>query len=100
MVTREMSESNENVEKDVTLNAETAPVEKVAETVENKPTEIEEPVAVDNQVEEQQVTNDAPVTEPAEPQHEAQAGPGAASGRSGCKARAPAPPSSPDTAAS
>lgn len=68
-----MSESNENVEKDVTLNAETAPVEKVAETVENKPTEIEEPVAVDNQVEEQQVTNDAPVTEPAEPQHEAQA---------------------------
>jgi hypothetical protein len=73
MVTREMSESNENVEKDVTLNAETAPVEKVAETVENKPTEIEEPVAVDNQVEEQQVTNDAPVTEPAEPQHEAQA---------------------------
>lgn len=73
MVTREMSESNENVEKDVTLNAETAPVEKVAETVENKPTEIEEPVAVDNQVEEQQVTNDAPVTEPAEPQREAQA---------------------------
>lgn len=68
-----MSESNENVEKDVTLNAETAPVEKVAETVENKPTEIEEPVAVDNQVEEQQVTNDAPVTEPAEPQREAQA---------------------------
>ncbi len=51
MVTREMSESNEKVEKDVTLNAETAPVENVAETAENKSTETEETVVVENQVE-------------------------------------------------
>ena len=55
MVTREMSESNVNVEKDETLNAETAAVENVAETVENKSTEIEQPVAVENQVEEAEV---------------------------------------------
>lgn len=55
MVTREMSESNVNVEKDETLNAETAAVENVAETVENKSTETEQPVAVENQVEEAEV---------------------------------------------
>jgi hypothetical protein len=55
MVTREMSESNVNVEKDEALNAETAAVENVAETVENKSTETEQPVAVENQVEEAEV---------------------------------------------
>ena len=73
MVTREMSESNVNVEKDVTLNAEAA-VENVAETVENKSTEIEEPVAVENQVEVQvaEAKNEEPEPEP-EPQPEANA---------------------------
>jgi len=51
MVSREMSESNVNVEKDLTLNAEAAAVENVAETVENKSTEQEATVAVENQVE-------------------------------------------------
>lgn len=71
MVTREMSESDVNVEKDVTLNAEAAAVENVAETVENKSTEIEEPVAVENQVEE--AKNEEPVTEQPEPQPEVKA---------------------------
>ncbi len=51
MEMREMSESNVNIEKDVTLNADTAAVENVAETAENKSTEVEESVAVENQVE-------------------------------------------------
>ena len=50
MVTREMSESIENIEKDVTLNAETQAVE-AAETVENKSAEESTEVEVDNQVE-------------------------------------------------
>jgi hypothetical protein len=71
MVTREMSESDVNVEKDVTLNAETAAVENVAETVENKSTENEEPVAVENQVEE--AKNEEPATGQPEPQPEVKA---------------------------
>ncbi|MBO4722036.1 MAG: hypothetical protein J5629_03790, partial [Muribaculaceae bacterium] len=59
-----MSESDVNVEKDVTLNAETAPVENVAETVENKSTEIEEPVAVENQVEVEEAKTQEPEPEP------------------------------------
>ena len=70
-----MSESNVNVEKDVTLNAEAAAVENVAETVENKSTEIEEPVAVENQVEtleEVKAQEPQPEPEQPEPQPEAQ----------------------------
>ena len=70
MVTREMSESNVNVEKDETLNAETAAVENVAETVENKSTEIEEPVAVENQVEEAKTQEPEPKPEQPETQPE------------------------------
>ena len=70
METREMSESNVNVEKDVTLNAETAAVENVAETVENKSTEVEETVAVENQVEEAEAKIEEPVTEQPVPQPE------------------------------
>lgn len=70
METREMSESNVNVEKDVTLNAETAAVENVAETVENKSTEVEETVAVENQVEEAEANIEEPVTEQPVPQPE------------------------------
>lgn len=57
MVTREMSESMENIEKDVTLNAETEAVN-AAETVENenKSTEEKTEVAVENQVENQEET--------------------------------------------
>lgn len=57
MVTREMSESMENIEKDVTLNAETEAVN-AAETVENenKSTEEKTEVAVENQVENQEDT--------------------------------------------
>ena len=57
MVTREMSESMENIEKDVTLNAETEAVN-AAETVENenKSTEEKNEVAVENQVENQEET--------------------------------------------
>lgn len=58
MVTREMSESNVNVEKDVTLNAESEAV-KVAETVENKSTQENDEVAVDNQVETQEAAPEA-----------------------------------------
>ena len=59
MVTREMSESMENIEKDVTLNAETE-ANNAAETVENKFTEETPEVAVENQVEEQEVASEAP----------------------------------------
>ena len=67
MVTREMSESMENIEKDVTLNAETEAVN-AAETVENenKSTEEKTEVAVENQVENQEETpevKEAPVAE-------------------------------------
>ena len=55
MVTREMSESMENIEKDQTLNAETEAVN-APETVENKSTEEKTEVAVENQVENQEVT--------------------------------------------
>lgn len=55
MATREMSESMENIEKDVTLNAETE-AKNAAETVENKSTEEITEVAVENQVENQEVT--------------------------------------------
>ena len=70
MVTREMSESNVNVEKDETLNAETAAVENVAETVENKSTEIEETVVVENQVEEAKTQEPEPKPEQPETQPE------------------------------
>ena len=78
MVTREMSESVENIENDVTLNAETEAVN-VTETVENKSTEETLEVAVENQVEEQEVTaeesqapqpEDAPAQEPEQTQVE------------------------------
>ncbi len=65
-----MSESDVKVEKDVTLNAETAAVENVAETVENKSTEIEEPVAVENQVEVEQAPSQEQEPEPE--QHDSQ----------------------------
>ena len=73
MVTREMSESMENIEKDVTLNAETEAVN-AAETVENenKSTEEKTEVAVENQVENQEETpevKEEPVAE--EPKVEA-----------------------------
>ena len=62
MVTREMSESMENVEKDVTLNVETVASE-AAETVENKSTEEKADVAVEKQVENQEnVAEAAPVS--------------------------------------
>ena len=67
MVTREMSESMENIEKDQTLNAETEAVN-APETVENKSTEEKTEVAVENQVENQEVTpevKEVPVEEPA-----------------------------------
>lgn len=59
MVTREMSESIENIENDVTLNAETEAVN-ATETVENKTTEETPEVAVENQVENQEVTAEEP----------------------------------------
>ncbi|MBP5687491.1 MAG: DUF349 domain-containing protein [Muribaculaceae bacterium] len=65
-----MSESNVNVEKDETLNAETAAVENVAETVENKSTEIEETVVVENQVEEAKTQEPEPKPEQPETQPE------------------------------
>jgi len=58
MVTREMSESMENIENDVTLNAETEAA-KAAETVENKTAEVAPEVEVDNQVENQDVAPEA-----------------------------------------
>lgn len=62
MVMREMSESMENVEKDVTLNAETVAPEATA-TVENKSTEEKTDVAVEKQVENQEnVAEAAPVS--------------------------------------
>lgn len=64
MVTREMSESMENIEKDVTLNAETE-ANNAAETVENKSTEETPEVAVENQVEELEVASEIPQEEPA-----------------------------------
>ena len=67
MVTREMSESMENIEKDQTLNAETEAVN-APETAENKSTEEKTEVAVENQVENQEVTpeiKEVPVEEPA-----------------------------------
>ncbi len=69
MVTREMSESNVNIEKDVTLNAESEAV-KVAETVENKSTQENDEVAVDNQVENQETAPEA-TPEPAKQQETA-----------------------------
>lgn len=58
MVTREMSESMENIENDVTLNAETEAA-KATETVENKTAEVAPEVEVDNQVENQDVAPEA-----------------------------------------
>ena len=58
MVTREMSESMENIENDVTLNAETEAA-KAAETVENNTAEVAPEVEVDNQVENQDVAPEA-----------------------------------------
>ena len=52
MVMREMSESNVNIEKDLTLNADSEVVN-AAEAVENKSTQDNDEVAVDNQVENQ-----------------------------------------------
>ncbi len=74
MVTREMSESMENIEKDQTLNAETEAVN-APETVENKSTEEKAEVAVENQVENQEVTlevKEAPVEEPEAEEPEAE----------------------------
>ena len=59
MATREMSESMENIEKDVTLNAETE-ANNATETVENKSTEETPEVAVENQVENQEATTVTP----------------------------------------
>ena len=59
MATREMSESMENIEKDVTLNAETEAVN-AADAVENKTTEETPEVVVENQVENQDVAPDTP----------------------------------------
>lgn len=59
MATREMSESMENIEKDVTLNAETEAVN-AADAVENKTTEETHEVVVENQVENQDVAPDTP----------------------------------------
>ena len=59
METREMSESMENIEKDVTLNAETEAVN-AADAVENKTTEETHEVVVENQVENQDVAPDTP----------------------------------------
>lgn len=58
MATREMSESMENIEKDVTLNPETEALN-AADAVENKTTE-ETPEVVENQVENQDVAPDTP----------------------------------------
>ncbi len=58
MVTREMSESMDNIENDVTLNAETEAA-KATETVENKTAEVAPEVEVDNQVENQDVAPEA-----------------------------------------
>lgn len=66
METREMSESNVNLEKDVTLNAESAATG-ATETVENKSTQEEAEVAVDNQVE---TPAEETVQEEAQPQQE------------------------------
>ena len=63
MESREMSESKFELEKDLTLNADTEAVA-ASETVENKPAEENAEVAVDNQVENQEVV-DEPVAEPA-----------------------------------
>ena len=74
MVTREMSESMENIEKDQTLNAETEAVN-APETVENKSTEEKTEVAVENQVENQEVTpevKEVPVEEPEAEEPEAE----------------------------
>ena len=72
MVTREMSESDVNFEKDETLNAETAAVESMAETVENKSTETESPVAVEKQVEEVEATSpEHPASQPEAKEEEA-----------------------------
>ncbi len=54
-----MSESMENIEKDVTLNAETE-ANNATETVENKSTEETPEVAVENQVENQEATTVTP----------------------------------------
>ena len=59
-----MSESKSELEKDLTLNAETEAVA-ASETVENKPAEENAEVAVDNQVENQEVVAE-PQTEPAQ----------------------------------
>lgn len=67
MVTREMSESMENIEKDQTLNPETEAV-KAAESVENKSTEEKTDVAVDNQVNDQEQVAQEPAVEEEKPQ--------------------------------
>ena len=59
MATREMSESMENIEKDVTLNPETEALN-AADAVENKTTEETPEVVVENQVENQEVAPDTP----------------------------------------
>ena len=59
MATREMSESMENIEKDVTLNPETEALN-AADAVENKTTEETPEVVVENQVENQDVAPDTP----------------------------------------
>ena len=61
MVTRDMSESNVNLEKDQTLNAESVEATNVTETVENNPTEEQAPVAVAN-LEVENEAQDAPET--------------------------------------
>ncbi len=75
MATREMSESMENIEKDVTLNAETEALN-AADAVENKTTEETPEVVVENQVENQEVAPDTPeqpaVEEPAEEEPKAE----------------------------
>ena len=67
MVTREMSESMENIEKDQTLNPETEAV-KAAESVENKSTEEKTDVAVENQVNDQEQVAQEPAVEEEKPQ--------------------------------
>lgn len=59
MATREMSESMENIEKDVTLNPETEALN-ATDAVENKTTEETPEVVVENQVENQEVAPDTP----------------------------------------
>lgn len=68
MVMREMSESNVNIEKDLTLNADSEVVN-AAEAVENKSTQDNDEVAVDNQVENLEAAQEA-IPEPVEKHEE------------------------------